>query len=162
MDKISSVRGRWRKSFACGKKSMDRGKFGKTLRKTVWQKHWGLNILSLTPQVKFFLPFTDKLLQRSIYLHCFFPLSSHPLQPIFQTVYCTLAEATNFHVGKSKEHSSVLILFSFSAISGGQSFFLRTISFLGFCDIPHLFFFFLDFFFNVFCWISLFFYSLKE
>ena len=76
--------------------------------------------------------FTDKLLQRIIYLHCFFLLSSHPLQSIFQTVYYTLAEATNFHVGKSKEHSSDLRLFSFSAISGGQSFFLRTISFLGF------------------------------
>lgn len=26
------------------------------LRKTVWQKHWGLNIHSLTPQIQFFLP----------------------------------------------------------------------------------------------------------
>lgn len=151
------------KEFCIWKEKYE-GKFGETEKDSVAET-LGLEYPFIDPADTVLpAPFTDKLLQRIIYLHCFFLLSSHPLQSIFQTVYYTLGEATNFHVGKSKEHSSVLTLFSFSAISRGQSFFLRTISFLGFCDIPHLFIylFILGFFFNVFCWISLFFYSLKE
>lgn len=53
------------------------------------------------------------------------PSTPQPPKFIFQSLYyteATLAEAANFHVGKSKEHSSVLILFRFSATSTSHSF----------------------------------------
>lgn len=49
-DKVLSGGEVWRTTFICGKNSMDRGKFGRTIRRTVWQEHWGMNIPSLILQ----------------------------------------------------------------------------------------------------------------
>lgn len=94
-------------NFTCGKNSMERGKLGRTIRRTVWQEHQVMKIPSLIPQLSpsdilFSAFFTAELFQRFIHLHYLFFLNSHPClkspQSVFQFLYyteTTLAEAAN-------------------------------------------------------------------
>lgn len=92
----------------------------------------------------FFLsaPFTAQLFQRVIYLYCLFLLSPHLLLNTLQfsrlsALLKPLLPRQPASMLANQRNILLSLLLSFSAISRRQAFLLRTISFLGFCDIPH-------------------------